>query len=336
MDALLRSRDGTFDVDDLSRRHLAQPTIDDSGQRVRWEAWVRAYVALHQLLSPLHFEPRTPAPPATGGMTLWCGTTVRSTATTPPVTTWQSLVAIDRPAPTVFEKQVDLVLAWAELREERLTEILAQIDPQFSFWASVVGLRADRHRHTVELINLALQLAVYVEMRFKHALACLRPVELSAQVQPMITTPGHGSFPSGHATQAYVVAHVLGALLKLPTNDPARVQLQRQAARIATNRVVAGVHFPIDSVAGRLLGTTLGEYFVARCVAGSQVPRRWLSCASPLDGVEFDSDAPLDGGSLYYTSLPGGPFGLDAPPLLQSMWTDAENEWAGRVPPVNA
>ena len=44
---------------------------------------------------------------------------------------------------------------------------------------------------------------------------CYRPVEYNAEVQPMITTPGHGSFPMGHATQAYAVAHVLKLLLSL-------------------------------------------------------------------------------------------------------------------------
>ena len=161
-----------------------------------------------------------------------------------------------------------MVLSWAELRNERATEILAQIDPTYAFWSSIVYMHPDRTKRTFELINMVLQFCVYVEMRFKHALACWRPVEYNAQVQPMITTPGHGAFPSGHATQVHAVAYVLKKLLSsisIPGYPTVIDQLDRQAARIATNRVVAGVHFPVDSMAGRMLGVALGEYFVGRC-----------------------------------------------------------------------
>ena len=47
--------------------------------------------------------------------------------------------------------------------------------------------------------------------------------------------------------------------------DPRHVQLQRIAARIAMNRVIAGVHFPVDNISGRILGQTLGEFVLARC-----------------------------------------------------------------------
>ena len=121
-----------------------------------------------------------------------------------------SLIAeIQRPITATFEAQIPKVLSWAELRNERATEIMAQIDAQYAFWSSVIYMHPDRTKRTFELINILLQFCVYVEMRFKHALACWRPVEYNAQVQPMITTPGHGSFPSGHATQAHAVAYVL-------------------------------------------------------------------------------------------------------------------------------
>ena len=217
----------------------------------RWEPWVRAYIAVGEMMHGINLRK---APSGNAFQVL-------SSA---------SLIAeIGRPKKTTFEKQIPLVLSWAELRNERATEIMAQIDPQYAFWSSIVYLHPDRTKRTFELINIMLQFCVYVEMRFKHALACYRPVEYNAQVQPMLTTPGHGTFPMGHATQAYAVAHVLKSLLKLnPTKPSHRMvieQLERQAARIATNRVIAGVHFPVDSMAGRMLGVALAEYLVGRC-----------------------------------------------------------------------
>jgi len=87
----------------------------------------------------------------------------------------------------------------------------------------------------------------------------------------MIQTPNHGSLPSGHSTEAHAVAWVISALVtthSTAANTNAQVQLReilmRQAARIAINRTVAGVHYPVDSMAGQMLGLTIGEYFVAR------------------------------------------------------------------------
>jgi hypothetical protein len=40
-------------------------------------------------------------------------------------------------------------------------------------------------------------------------------------------------------------------------------RLARLAARISVNRVIAGVHFPVDLAAGLVLGLAVGRYFVA-------------------------------------------------------------------------
>lgn len=110
-----------------------------------------------------------------------------------------------------------------------------------------------------------MRFAIFAEIRFKHALAAPRAIEYSSQMQPMIQTPGHGSMPSGHSTQAFIVAVVLCALFNQKFGTLFYQQAMRQAYRVAVNRTVAGVHFPVDSIAGHVLGTALGEYFVARC-----------------------------------------------------------------------
>ena len=222
--------------------------------------------------------------------------------------------------------------------DERATEIMAQIDPQYAFWSSIVYLHRDRTRRTFELINIVLQFCVYVEMRFKHALACYRPVEYNAQVQPMITTPGHGTFPMGHATQAYAVAHVLKVLLDL---NPAKLahalaieQLQRQAARITTNRVIAGVHFPVDSIAGRMLGTALGEYFVGRCLGSTASTGRTFDAGyannhALTDFNPFSPDQGLGAGKFYHASTQGP---ISKSTVMEHLWGEARKEWARRFP----
>ena len=311
------------------------PAIDRANTLDRWEPWVRAYTVLGDLLSGIGFQS------AGNGFRV----VDRVTGGSP------TIAEIGRPAHGTFVRQLPLVLSWADLRYERANEILAQIDPQYAFWSSILFIRPDRARWTMELINITLQFCVYVEMRFKHALGGWRPVELNPQVQPMISTPGHGSFPMGHATQAYAVAHVLAHLVGLQPSYPntgAKAnhcpelfeQLQRQAARISTNRVIAGVHFPVDTMAGRMLGVALGEYLVARSGASARfVARRFraaaIDAAPAVDFNPFDPAQQLTG----TTTLPGAniPLYTATPvlanmtsPLLAHVWDKARAEWQGR------
>ena len=116
---------------------------------------------------------------------------------------------------------------------------------------------------------------------FKQALACWRPVEYNARGATDDYDAGARNFSDGHAAQAYAVVHVLKYLLHLnldannaagqPKYPTVIDQLERQAARIATNRVIAGMHFPVDSMAGRMLGVARGEYVVG---AVARVPAK--------------------------------------------------------------
>ena len=75
---------------------------------------------------------------------------------------------------------------------------------------------------------------------------------------PPLECPGHGSYPSGHATQAHLFALCAIKILPDAQKQSLGVVLKALAARIARNREIAGLHYQSDSMAGEWLA---GEIF---------------------------------------------------------------------------
>jgi len=75
-----------------------------------------------------------------------------------------------------------------------------------------------------------------------------RPHAVDPRVQPVVALPKSFSYPSGSACQAFVWAELLAEIF--PERRDALID---RAHRAAWGRVIGGVHFPSDVVAGRLL-----------------------------------------------------------------------------------
>jgi hypothetical protein len=328
-DALILSRAAIVGPFTGASLHVSEPPFDKPANLALWADGPRLEACFTELVEGLLFKTRSgPKEAALEFANLQSSNIQR-----------KPLVRLRAPSKAQFRKQLDLVAAYADLRADRAAEIVAEMGPPIEFWSSMVGLTAHRHKKTLQLIDLVFSLCIHVEMRFKHIFASIRPVAFSPQIQPMIPTPGHGSWPSGHATEAFAVAVLLEALLDAaspegatpPNGTASHEQLQRLAARIATNRVVAGVHFPVDSAAGRLLGTALAEFLVARAT-GTKVHERGF------DGRLFEGPhgEPLDfslhqsmnhtHGHAYTRSA--GTTGVGNAPLLAWLWEEALKEWA--------
>jgi membrane-associated phospholipid phosphatase len=305
---------------------VIEPGFDKPANLALWSDGPRVTVCFTELVEGLLFRSDAPKKQASLDYVNLAGSKLQR----------QPLVKLQAPTKDQFGKQLALVAAYADLRGDRAAEILAQAGFPMPFWASVIGLHEHRHKKTLQLLDIALMLAIHVEMRFKHIFASPRPVEFSPQIQPLIPTPGHGSWPSGHATEAFLVATVLEALLnaatpkgKPPNGSASQEQLQRLAARIAVNRTVAGLHFPVDSAAGRLLGTALAEFLVARATGG-KLHERGFDAQLYEDkrgaALDFSLHQSLDKGHGYSRASGASTVGLA--PLVAWLWEEAVKEWA--------
>lgn len=81
-----------------------------------------------------------------------------------------------------------------------------------------------------------------------------RPPLVDPAVKPCVELPNSGSYPSGHSLRAYFWAAVLGDIF--PEQQAALLERARLAA---WGRVIGGVHFPSDTIGGRLLGEAIVE-----------------------------------------------------------------------------
>jgi hypothetical protein len=104
----------------------------------------------------------------------------------------------------------------------------------------------------------------------------------------------------------------------------------RQAHRIAVNRTVAGVHYPMDSAAGARLGLQMGNILVSAMTGGATV--RELPAYDPDTSPEADflyADA-----AALRVPAPGADIPVTADPILTWLWNEAKAEFALHAPAV--
>ena len=222
---------------------------------------------------------------------------------------------------------------------------LAQMSPQYAFWGSVVPLYPARHQRTLELIGMVLRLAKYARDELQ---ACaVRPPPARILAAGAADDPDADPWLAAERTQteAHAVARVLQNWSHSGANAAAeqllRELLMRQAARIAINRTVAGVHYPVDSLAGQMLGLSVAEYILARFKTPGTI--------TTVDGWEFDgsqaalSSADFTGSELVnpatgkrQSQVYAQPIGGIAAPVTSSvngsanlywLWDQAAAEW---------
>ena len=158
-------------------------------------------------------------------------------------------------AKAVIDQELDdLVTAAQDERADALGEILGQADEFISYFMNLMTTRPTAYPATLRMLNIASLVALFVSMYYKGFYKRPRPSELCPALLPPIVVPGHASFPSGHATQARLMARCMGDVLSgLPQRDAIVDDLKTLARRIRRNREIAGLHYESDSIAGKAL-----------------------------------------------------------------------------------
>ncbi len=86
-----------------------------------------------------------------------------------------ALVTIQRPDAETFRKQLKFLRNYADQRGDRAAEILTQVGYPADYFATILGLNGDAHRHTFELIAVAQGITSHLVLLAKHTTAVAAP-----------------------------------------------------------------------------------------------------------------------------------------------------------------
>lgn len=158
------------------------------------------------------------------------------------------------PANTSEETQAELATLRAYEKEARTPETLEKIRyentvvPLYQVFSHYGLYDFEKAPITNSLLaSVDRDLSVFL-LGVKKEMQRPRPTQLDPVLTTVVAVQSHAAYPSGHAAQAYASALVLGMV------DPAQAEQYKQIALdVAHRREVAGVHFPSDSAAGRML-----------------------------------------------------------------------------------
>ena len=206
------------------------------------------------------------------------------------LTDWEKEIQVQAPPDeTRTQREIATLLKRkGKDRHDHLEDIRDQAATFSQVFLRRLMFTSTSHPRTFDVVRVAILVGRAVVMHFKDKYGRRRPPQYSPAIEPVFDVPGHPSYPSGHSTQAHLVAHVLCELHPRGRDSNWRKVLLDLAWDIAVNRERAGVHYRTDSEAGRSLGKQIFEVLVTRCVKFKslvdEARREWTSGAPRYSG----------------------------------------------------
>ncbi len=178
---------------------------------------------------------------------------------------WKETVAIPVPPANSSPRtkaEIDYLQSLVSKRAKRAAEIKAEVlvtNFRFGEHDYATLTTAGNFRETSKLILAAYHDLAIVTFALKKRFNRVRPSFLEKTLGHAIEIPAHPAYPSGHAIGAYTMAYLLQEL------DPTSAETYlKNAQRISENREIAGLHYPSDSEAGRLVARQLVDQLLSK------------------------------------------------------------------------
>ncbi|GAB1259230.1 phosphatase PAP2 family protein [Aurantivibrio plasticivorans] len=157
-----------------------------------------------------------------------------------------------------YAAHYDLVtFGWLHQRDSQ--RLLVPIAKKISFTADgyfysflILYSLVSSHWGLFQLSVATLVLERIIYFFLKNSCKRNRPPQVISGFQSIITASDKFSFPSGHTSAAFMLATLVYLI-----NPALGAFLYPWAASVAVSRVVLGVHFPTDTLAGAILGSSM-------------------------------------------------------------------------------
>lgn len=124
-----------------------------------------------------------------------------------------------------------------------------------SFFGAPFGpLTTEEASKLVQLQEVLFKEVMYFSRIKKNEWARVRPYIRDPRIVPCVKMPRSLSYPSGHTTIAYVASRTFALIY------PERAEaFYQRANEISLGRVIGGVHHPLDTTAGKVMGKLMFE-----------------------------------------------------------------------------
>ncbi|MGW9333697.1 hypothetical protein [Bosea sp. NPDC055594] len=236
-----------------------------------------------------------------------------------------SIFDVDGDNCSAVQRELKHLRRLSQFRPGVMSEALAQRNGIIGYFRALLQFNLQTHPYTYYFTATALRLGQFLCMYYKDMFNRPRPVRLDPSLLAPIDPPGHPAYPSGHATQSFLIAKCLEQVVPValvsrppdasnPKGQPGPFWLL--AERIAKLREVLGVHYPSDTKGGLRLAE--GAFpLMLKCprIAGQA-------------GADIDGDGVPDN---QLKDATGGPLSIAGQPIYDDGWLAlARREWEPR------